>query len=480
MVYSVNLNQQNNYITTARTGVNVVGAAGKSEYSSASVQPAFTSNPQSAPVLRTKLDSKDEIVKYMHVTANVNKESKKALEIMLKSGILLNAKSNDNSTVLDNLYNIATTPRAKGLTNIGILQDTIAALSNPFTITQKFGDMPKEYRKQAEEAQSNTIIKNKAQSAPADSARDIDVDNAATCVAASIEFNLAQKQPAEFARFAEGLSSSKGYVEKTIKLSNLADNALEAIWLLNAWEIPYEATDFNSAKLKFAPDKNAILRAQIQTTHRDTYLKNTIGKIAKSSNAAPIERSPVDVLMQSTFMQVGSQQSYDSLTDKRGSKFNQDEKGLIEMEKTFTESVVEDKNKISLTYQIIDENGKLTGYETAPETVKKQIVESLAMGDNVIIGYTQVDRNRKVINGHEITIIGTKTDKDGKTIFICNDTDDDVAAPVEYGEDFLLPAIHHAALPKEIAEKYINLSENWVEGIKNYKEARDSKIKQAA
>ena len=253
-------------------------------------------------------------------------------------------------------------------------------------------------------------------------------------------------------------------VKKTIKMNNLADNTLDAIWLLNAFEIPYEAHDFDRATLKFAPDKNAIVRAFIQTVDKDR-----------------LERSPLDVLMQSTFMQVGSQQSYDSLTDKRAGKFNQNDKGLIEFEKTFTESVVEDKNKISVTYQTVDENAKLIGYETSFDTMKKQITDALNLGENVIVGYTQVDNTNTIINGHEITIIGTKTDKDGKMIFICNDTDDNVSKPIEYSEDYLLPKIHHAALPQSVVANDVNLVENWVEGLKTYKELKkQSQMKQAA
>ena len=74
--------------------------------------------------------------------------------------------------------------------------------------------------------------------------------------------------------------------------------------------------DYDNANLTFAPDKNAIVRARIQTTNRD-----------------PNERSALDVLMQSTFMQVGSQQTYDTLSDKRQGKFNNNDKGLIEFEK---------------------------------------------------------------------------------------------------------------------------------------------------
>ena len=436
-------------------------------------KPSFTSNPimtqipynaaLSASRLRTELSSKDEKNKYNELSKIVDKETRKQLNALLKTGVLLNSDSNDNSTTLDNLYKIATTQRAQGLNNITILKDTISTLADPHIITQQFGNIPDAYRAQVE-ALDNQNKGNSTASVPSPGSSDIDVEHSGTCVASSIEFNLADKHPAEFARFAEGLSSPSMSVKKTIKMNNLADNTLDAIWLLNAFEIPYEAHDFDRATLTFAPDKNAIVRAYIQTIDKDK-----------------LERSPLDVLMQSTFMQVGSQQTYDSLTDKRAGKFNQNDKGLIEFEKTFTESVVEDKNKISVTYQTVDENAKLTGYETDFNTMKKQIIDSLNMGDNVIIGYTQVDGNNTIINGHEITITGIKYDKNGKLIFICNDTDDNLSKPVEYSEDYLLPKIHHAALPQAVAEKDVNIVENWVEGLKTYKELKhNAQLQQAA
>ena len=414
--------------------------------------PNFTSNPmraqihfgttQTVPNVRTELVSKEEKAKYIELTSLVDKETKRQLNTLLKNGILLNSDSNDNSTTLDNLYKIAKNQRAQGLNNQGILKDTINTISDPHIITQQFGNIPEQFQQMAKAAEGN-------------SSEDINVEHSGTCVASSIEFNLAQKHPAEFARFAEGLSSPQMSVNKTIKMNNLADNTLDAIWLLNAFEVPYEAKDFDKAALKFAPDKNAIIRAQIQTVDKDK-----------------MERSPLDVLMQSTFMQVGSQQSYDALTDKRAGKFNQNDKGLIEFEKTFTESVVEDKNKISVTYQTVDENARLVGYETDFNTMKKQITDALKLGENVIIGYTQVDASGTIINGHEITIIGTKTDKNGKMIFICNDTDDNVSKPIEYSEGFLLPKIHHAALPQAVVQDDVQLVDNWVEGLKTYKELK--------
>ena len=467
-MYSLNFNTQqyNNYNTVKAVSVNRVE---KNEHAKEN-KTSFTSNPimtqvpynpaLTAAKLRTELISKDEKNKYNELVKISDKDTKKNLNTLLKTGILLNSDSNDNSTTLDNLYKIATTQRAQGLTNNVILKNTIDILANPHTITQQFGNIPDKYRAQVEAVEKN----NTPAGSIAFSGYDIDVEHSGTCVASSIEFNLAAKHPAEFARFAEGLSSPSMSVKKTIRMNNLADNTLDAIWLLNAFEIPYEAHDFDKATLTFAPDKNAIVRAFIQTVDKDN-----------------LERTPLDVLMQSTFMQVGSQQSYDTLTDKRAGKFNQNDKGLIEFEKTFTESVVEDKNKISVTYQTVDENAKLVGYETDFNTMKKQITDALNLGENVIIGYTQVDNNNTIINGHEITIIGTKTDKNGKMIFICNDTDDNVSKPIEYSEDYLLPKIHHAALPQAVVANDVNLVENWVEGLKTYKELkRQSQIKQAA
>ena len=455
-MYSYNLNtyQYNNYNTAKAPDVNVVEKTAKADAS----KPAFTSNPimskvpfnaaLSASNLRTQLSSNDEVNKYNEITKIADKDTKKLLNFLLKSGILLNSDSNDKSTTLDNLYKMATTPRAQGLNSVVLLRDTVQALAEPHTVTQQFGNIPEQYVSQVQTLANGDNPY---------------VEHSGTCPAASIEFNLAQKHPAEFARFAQGLSSPEMSVNKIIKLNNLADNTLDAVWLLNAFEIPYKANNFNEAELTFAPDKNAIIRAHIQTIDKDKQ-----------------ERSSVDVLMQSTFMQVGSQQSYNSLTDKRAGKFNQNEKGLIEFEKTFTESVVENKNTISVTYQTIDENAKLVGYETDFDTMKKQITDALKMGENVIIGYTQVDNTNTIINGHEITIIGTKQDKNGKLTFICHDTDDGISKPVEYSEDYLLPKIHHAGLPQAVVKNEVKVVDSWVEGLKSYKEMKQNQYKAAA
>lgn len=450
-----------NYNTSINSS-NAVSHAGNVSTNSASVTiqpsfsglfPVFGNNTNQNINLRTQLTTKEEKNEYNTICSQLDRNTRKVVDTLLKNGVLLNNNSADKSTVLDNLYKIATQPRATGLSNNGILRDTVATIAYPFLITQQFGDIPANYRQQALAAAANNPTNNSPDVRQA--SENIDVVHSGTCVAASTEFKLAKQMPAEFARFAQELSSPKLSVTKKIELDNLADNTLNGVWLLNAFEIPYQLTDYNNAILTFAPDKNAILRAQIQTTNKD-----------------PDERTPLDVLMQSTFMQIGSQQSYDSLIDKRGGKFNQNDKGLIEFEKTFTESVVFDKNILSVTYQTVDENAKLVGYETDFDTMKKHLLTALDRGENVIIGYTQTNADNVIVNGHEITIVGYKKAKDGKLTFICNDTDDGISRPIEYSEDYLLPKIHHAALPKDIVENDLNIVPNWVEGINMYKEMK--------
>lgn len=466
-MYSVGLNsRQYNYNTTGGMRTSAV----KIDEQNVNVQPVlYATNPINntipfnpsfaASSLRTRLSGREEKNKYATITEKLDKNSKKQLKEMLKSGVLLNANSNDRSTVLDNLYKIAVNERANGLPNDVILKETIAILHDPHVITQQFGDIPKYLNPVFVDKYMDDNKMNKDKLIPRKLAElDINVEHSGTCVASSIEFNLATKMPAEFARFVEGISSPKIAVDKTIQLKNLTDNTLDSIWLLNAFEVPFKMDNFNNAHLTLSPDKNAILRARMQVTNKD-----------------PNERSAVDVLMQSTLMQIGSQQTYDSLSDIRKGKFNQKDKGLIEFEKTFTESIVEDKNKISVTYQTVDDNERLVGYETDFETMKRQILEALNIGENVIIGYIQVDNNNYIINGHEITITGYRYDKDGKLIFICNDTDDDVPNAIEYSAEYLLPKIHHAGLPQEVVKEDVKLVENWVEGLKSYNEMKNNK-----
>lgn len=420
--------------------------------------PAFKADMYTQPVtIRTNLTTKDEKKKYNALYEELDSKYRRKLEFALKSGQLLKNNSNDKSSVLDNLHKILTEDRDPGLDKTTILEECLDILSNPYVITQTCEDIPDEYKKQiiglitGLDTNPQKIMQ---------TAWELDNMHTGTCPAASIEFDLATKKTAEFVRMVEGLTSPRNEVQKIIKMDSLSEKSSDAIWLLTKFKTPHKMLNFDTAAILLKPDENAIIRARIQNQHRDKG-----------------ERSVVDVLMQSTLMQLGSQQTYNSLTDKRApNAWTQEDGGLIDFEKTYVESVVEDKNTTSVTYQKVNEEGKLIGHEKDFATIKKELLDTLKSGHNVIIGYTWPDpENDNRLAGHEITIVGYKTKPNGEGVFICQDSDDNIEKPIEMSENFLLPKIHHAGLPEAIASRDFEYKDSWeieLEDFQNMKKAK--------
>ncbi len=410
--------------------------------------PSFSS-ASAAISVRTVLTN-EESIKYKEVREVLDRKDRKLLKLALSSGLLLRNDAEDKSTVLDNLHKIITKPRVKGLEADKVLKNTLETIINPSIITQRFGDIPPSIKPQIIDYMTGNSTDIRERKLKEEEFNEL---YSGCCVAASVEFNMAHRHPAEFTRFVEGLTSPSMSVKKTINLERLSQNTLDAVWLLNAFEVPYELNGIKMATLTLKPDKEAIIRARIQNNYRDPY-----------------ERSSIDVMMQSMLMQLGTEQTYSSLIDKRGGKFSREDKGLIDFEKTFIESVAENKDTTSVVYQIVDENQRVVGQEADYQTIKSQILEALNLGHNVIIGYIITDQAGVIENAHEITITGARKTSTGETIFICNDTDDDIPFPIEYSETYLIPKIHHAGLPTSIAEKNLDFTENWQIAMRDFEE----------
>lgn len=367
----------------------------------------------------------------------------KQLELLLKNGKLLSRSKSDNSTTLDNLYSIATEKRAFNLNQRNLISNVLDVLTNPRVVSQTFGDIPI--------SEQRNIITSLNIDDPAKTNPSLmNVTASGTCAAASNEVNLADKYPAEYARWVSKLSSEDKALYLDINLSSISKNPLEAITIINLLEAQKVSMDFNKVKIKVNTDENAYIRAQIQDKYWDKG-----------------ERNVANVLVQSAIMQLGSQNTYNSLIDARGGKFNTNSQGLIEIEKTFVESLIKDKEITSLVYQKIDDDQNLLGYNCSFDKMKKHIKDTIDSGEDVIIGYVltnetsgrtasryynpKVDgKPNKIINGHEITIVGYKYDANGDMIFVCVDTDDDNINFVEYSADWLLPKLHHAGYPAQI------------------------------
>lgn len=456
-------------------GINSAAPLSNRKYSSAGTkqvpqqtetkQVMFRGNSDKTGVtFRTKLSSKEEQQYFNTISKELSADEKKLLNALLKSGILLKNNSDDNSSVLDNLYQIATTPRAEGLDKKVILKNVITTLAYPYSINQKLGDIPIEYKARA----LGSLLENKELGLNTLQEADSKFNDlhSSTCPTACVEFNLASKHQAEFARFAKDLTSPKLSTEKIVDLRNLSKNLAESVRLLHMFNTSFEVIDANRVKVKLKPDKDALLRAQIQTKHQDG-----------------LERNATDVLIQSTLMNLGSQQTYNSLIDERSGDFASERTGLIEFEKTFIESIAENKSTTSMLYQQVDDNLVVTGYECDFAVTKQQILDTLKRDQNVIIGITYFEKDKEqpdptrpmdaIAGGHEITIVGARTDKKGETIFICQDSDDEVNMPIEYPESWLLPRLHHAGLPEDIAERTMSdTKENWQITMESYKDLK--------
>lgn len=418
--------------------------------------------------LRTTLDRQDEQEKFSEIRTYLLPENKKALDNLLKTGRLLDNKSNDRSTTLDNLYKFLERPRVLGLGAQNLLNELVLTLNNPFVITQKFGDIPEEHQQSILDYENNrlstelsteknliNLYKNRPQYQEYIKPQDLNVTSNC-CVAASIEFNIAHRSPAEFARMAESLTSEALSVEKIINPNVISENFADSIWLLNEFATPHELKGWDSLKVKLQPDRNAIIRARVQNSYKDAG-----------------ERSSIDVLMQSMLMHVGSQQTYNSLTDKRTGKFNEDSEGLTNIEKNYAESLATGNATILVTYQNTDENGKFIGHECDLSTIKQHISDTLNLGQNVIIGYTYIEADGTIVGGHEITIVGIQKDKNGQEFFVCKDTDNNSIEPCFYLVDEFLPRIHHAGVPKKVLSKDVEFVEGWIELLNYYKQIKN-------
>lgn len=410
--------------------------------------------------INTKLTSQKDVEMYNALTALLsastteqtspldNVSRLKKLDTLLKNGTLLKNNSNDNSTTLQNLYKIATEQRTLNLDSAKILGQTIDALYKPETITQVFGDIPAEEKtKILQDPNLDPRIRQNPSL--------LDVTSSGTCVSASFESHLARRHPAEFARWAQEITSPEESISFTINSSAFNPSYLEAYNILrNMFEIKPEKIDFNSRDFKFSlkPDKNAKIRADIQNKYWDKG-----------------ERNILDVFMQSTLMHSGSEQTYNTLIDKREGKFNSNSEGLGEFEKIFLETIIENEERLSMVYQKVDANQNLVGWGCDFATIQKHIIDTLNMDDDVIIGYVLTNETsgdtmlpgyvntpdnapNKIVNGHEITIVDYKQDKDGKITFMCNDTDDGIDDLVEYSADYLIPKIHHAGYAAKVVE----------------------------
>lgn len=369
---------------------------------------------------KSKLDKKrknltpKEKVKYDRINQVLNQEYKRKLRECLNAGKLLDSKSSDKSTVLDNLYKIVTQPRAKEVNSLNILNECINILSNPEIITQITEDIPSQYVKQF----SGLISKQHSEYKTKSIKKILENRDVNSCVAASVEYYMAVEHPAEFFRIVEGLTSVKKEVKKYVdcRKVDLTDDVIEFYKTKNEMQNGY-------MEVTLKADDNAYLLANMQKSFQDDD-----------------ERTSVDILTQSLIFQLAVGNTYDSITDRHKSLFNPSGEGICANEENYALKILTGNNVVCKEYKEIDEFGSIEKVYGSEQEIGNDIDNALNNGKIVLAGiYCVYEKGSELCNeGHELTIIGKTKGIDGTEYYICKDSDAEFGRAVTITKDFLL------------------------------------------
>lgn len=392
-------------------------------------------------------------VEALHLMHNsLPKESQPILKNLLKSGVLTDTKSEDQQPTFYHLYAMMNSPRMNGVDGKRLAVDMLRILNKPYTITQKFAPMARDV-KQAVIQEFNTLSKFTNRSELPENytgivPNDIDTAFSATCVPSSQMYRMAENNPSELCRQINELSAM-GYFWETAHRDeiwpnepNLAEEALAE------WRADYVQTGPDSFKVKVQLPYSGRLRAIN----------------SGMSNKPGVVQSPAESLYQSALSNFGTGKRYNDLLGIRWDKFNTIMPGLNDMEKSFMESVIEDKGPIqSISYQVTSSKadvpegttpeGYMFGYTNSFESTTSHILKGLKQGWAPIVGITYTNSQGKLQGGHEVTIVGAYNDeKTNELMFVVVDSDDGIPKPVVHSARSFVPQVHHMGFPKSIAE----------------------------
>ena len=349
---------------------------------------------------------------------------------LLTTGKLTQEKPAQTTTILESLNKILNENRAEEIDNLVLLKECIDLLENPYLVTQHGENIPKEYEndfiKKYVESEKEMFNPNFSGNYTKD---EIDLITnyryLGTCAAASLEYSILAQNPNEFFKMIENLSSENKEYKKQISFNKNTKEELELS--LTKFDVPHKFINENTCEIIIKADEDAYFLSEIQINNKDEN-----------------ERSICDILAQSAIMNLGSRQTYNSITDTRSAnELTQDTGGLIDFEVQFIDKILlNNKDKIYKEYMTVDNNLHITQRENL-NIIKNDILKALEVNKSVIIGQVFSDNNH-INGGHEITIVGYEKNLNGEGFFIIQDSDDEVNKPVAIPEKELLQQIHHA------------------------------------
>jgi hypothetical protein len=373
-------------------------------------------------------------------------------QALLDKRVITQGKSDDGHSGLYHLYGILTTPRAQGFDNRTILKETVQVLSQPYGISQRFAPVSPEAAQKLMDARNNPGLAGRFTPPSLNplSFEDLNVESSATCVASSVMYYMADKEPTGFARHINELTSPMNAFFEKAKFEEISpDNPAQALKILRENQIPYYVSGPGEVTVKVENPPAGVIRAVAsQNLPSGAPFRNAIGAAYQSAITYLVTHS------------------YDPASDLRDSDIpGETSKGLTEAEKTLMEAIIKDNGGVqSVTYQAVnnkanpapgeENNSYLFGYNRPFEQTTQDILAALRLNEPVIIGTTDTDETGAIIAGHEITITGAFIDpQDNQLKFVVADSDDNIAAPVVKSARELIPTIHHAGLPLSIARR---------------------------
>lgn len=351
--------------------------------------------------------TEDEKLKYDVLCENISDdEHKEKLDCLLKYEILLK-RNEDGISVMDSLYKIIQEERASGIDPSELLVNAIELLYNPALISQSDFEIPEDKKREiaaeiyyrTSKEQGTMPVKSMYEYTRRASKNQIEgieewLDSrygAGTCAAASLEYDLLCNNPAEFFRILERLTSTE---KSLIKESRYAGN----------WD----------NKVLIRADEEAYVLSANSTVQR-AKIKENMPDLNLSFADLTQNRNVIDIIMQSAFMNLASNNSYHSIADTRmGGAANIQyvgNSGLCEIEEVKARQILNNQEYLLIEKTFSNQKELLKILKENLDKNKKVLTNIQARG---ILG--------DVLGGHAVIITGYKTNIQGKVLYYIKDS----------------------------------------------------------
>jgi hypothetical protein len=408
---------------------------------------------------------------YTTIRKSLDSETRSLFKSLLKDGVLADSRADGGHSTLYHLYSMLTTRRANGYNNQILVKEAVHILGRPYVITQQFAPLSENMARRILQVRNNPgLLSRSVIQAPFKQLtwKDLDVEHGATCVASSLMYYMADKEPAELARHLSELTSPMNAFFEKARLEELSPaDPSKAYDVLREHHIKYYVSGPGEVTIRVENPPAGALRAidSQKVIQNRLKFKTPDGK-PSAQNPYQDMRTGIESAYQSALMFLATR-TYDPAIDLRDDEFNpgQGSIGLTADEEALMQTIVKDIGGVSaVTYQVVagkdnpqpGEEGAnfLYGYTRSFEQITSDIIESLRMGQPVIIGSIDTEANGSIYSPHVNTITGAFMDpKSHELMFTMADSDDNIPSLVVHSAREIIPKIHHATFPLKIAKR---------------------------